>query len=38
MRNTEKEHCFMILKQGGMIYVLIWNLFMEDYIAGNVSM
>lgn len=33
-----KEHCFMILKQGGMIYVLIWNLFMEDYIAGNVSM
>lgn len=21
-----------------MIYVLIWNLFMEDYIAGNVSM
>ena len=23
--NTEKEHCFMILKQGGMIYVLIWN-------------
>ena len=36
--NTEKEHCFMILKQGGMIYVLIWNLFMEDYIAGNVLM
>ena len=34
--NTEKEHCFMILKQGGMIYVLIWNLFMEDYIAGNI--
>lgn len=34
--NTEKVHCFMILKQGGMIYVLIWNLFMEDYIAGNV--
>ena len=33
--NTEKVHCFMILKQGGMIYVLIWNLFMEDYIAGN---
>ena len=31
--NTEKEHCFMILKQGGMIYVLIWNLFMEDYIG-----
>ena len=29
---------FMILKQGGMIYVLIWNLFMEDYIAGNVLM
>ena len=33
--NTEKVHCFMILKQGGMIYVLIWNLFMEDYIAGE---
>ena len=25
--NTEKVHCFMILKQGGMIYVLIWNLY-----------
>lgn len=36
--NTEKEHCFMILKQGGMIYVLICNLFMEGYIVGNVLM
>ena len=34
MNTEEKVHCFMILKQGGMIYVLIWNLFMEDYIAG----
>lgn len=23
--NTEKEHCFMILKQGGMIYVCNGN-------------
>lgn len=38
MISSEKVHCFMILKQGGMIYVLIWNLFMEDYIAGNVLM
>ena len=36
--NTEKEHCFMKIKQRGMIYVLIWNLFMEGYIVGNVLM
>lgn len=29
---------FYDTETGGMIYVLIWNLFMEDYIAGNVLM
>ena len=32
--NTEKEHCFMILKQGGMIYVLIWNLLWRTTLRG----
>ena len=36
--HREGTFVFMILKQGGMIYVLIWNLFMEGYIVGNVLM